>query len=349
MKKVKGNWQKVIKNVRSALAKQDKEIIEQSKSIKHVEEDIGSAGLIEQSQGLIEKMEKKISNSKLLSVKEAAEYTGLSANALNLMRHYNRGPKYIKYGDYKLAPIKYNKKHLDVWMQTTRNPEYLTSKEVAKILNLTVAHLHEMRIGRIKENPGPKYIRLSKSGVRYLKSDVEAYLKKREEKQERLGKKVNEKWLNEKDWYVGIGSSNDLPKMSRVSDIKEKLDAIIDAPTRRFPHTLAEQQAYEEYMLKAFPSGIDGDLNWFKDPNHPYHHTQEAMRKEAERLAIQQASALVTVIGKALDPDAVKWHNPHDDIATKLDAVMAKLDVIESELSRLKKPKKAKKGKKNGN
>jgi excisionase family DNA binding protein len=51
-----------------------------------------------------------------LTVKEAAEYVGLSQHTLNQMRSGGRGPRFLKLG----RSIRYDTRDLDIWLDRNK-------------------------------------------------------------------------------------------------------------------------------------------------------------------------------------------------------------------------------------
>ena len=51
-----------------------------------------------------------------LTVREAAEYVGLSQHTLNQMRHEGRGPRFLKLG----SRVRYDIRDLDAWIDASR-------------------------------------------------------------------------------------------------------------------------------------------------------------------------------------------------------------------------------------
>jgi excisionase family DNA binding protein len=51
-----------------------------------------------------------------LTVREAAEYVGLSQHTLNQMRNEGRGPRFLKLG----GAVRYDTKDLDAWIDASR-------------------------------------------------------------------------------------------------------------------------------------------------------------------------------------------------------------------------------------
>lgn len=60
-----------------------------------------------------------MTSSRLLTVKQAAEFTRLSASTLNKMRSRGEGPTYIKLGRRRVA---YDMEDLNSWIDLQKRP-----------------------------------------------------------------------------------------------------------------------------------------------------------------------------------------------------------------------------------
>jgi hypothetical protein len=56
-------------------------------------------------------------NKRLLTVREAAIYLAVSADMLQSMRTRGGGPRFAKYGRGRTAPIRYDVRDLDRWVE----------------------------------------------------------------------------------------------------------------------------------------------------------------------------------------------------------------------------------------
>lgn len=59
-------------------------------------------------------------NARLLNVKEAALYLALSPETLQSMRTRGDSPRYVKYGRGRTAPIRYDVRDLDAWIEAQK-------------------------------------------------------------------------------------------------------------------------------------------------------------------------------------------------------------------------------------